>query len=76
VTKLRDVPPVPPRAPDTTGPTLVLRENWQQFTLLVLVNTFVVAMVGLGGSVFPLIGEREFGPVRTARGQGSVQGGG
>lgn len=43
------------------GPTLGLRENWQQFALLVLVNAFVGAMVGLERSVLPLLGEREFG---------------
>src|SRR5713101_533562 len=40
---------------------LGLRENWQQFTLLVLVNVFVGGMVGLERTVVPLIGEREFG---------------
>ena len=43
------------------GPALGLRENWQQFALLVLVNAFVGAMVGLERSVLPLLGEREFG---------------
>jgi MFS family permease len=40
---------------------LGLRENWRQFALLVLVNAFVGAMVGLERSVLPLLGEREFG---------------
>ena len=43
------------------GPALGLRENWRQFALLVLVNAFVGAMVGLERSVLPLLGEREFG---------------
>jgi MFS family permease len=43
------------------GPVLGLRENWRQFALLVLVNAFVGAMVGLERSVLPLLGEREFG---------------
>lgn len=43
------------------APTLGLRENWQQFSLLMLVNAFVGAMVGLERSVLPLLGEREFG---------------
>jgi MFS family permease len=43
------------------GPALGLRENWQQFAVLVLVNAFVGAMVGLERSVLPLLGEREFG---------------
>ena len=45
----------------TAGPALGLRENWQQFAVLVLVNAFVGAMVGLERSVLPLLGEREFG---------------
>ncbi len=48
-------------------PTLGLRENWRQFALLVLINAFVGAMVGLERTVLPLLGEREFGLVsRTA----------
>ena len=43
------------------APVLGLRENWHQFALLVLVNAFVGAMVGLERSVLPLLGEREFG---------------
>src|ERR671938_204385 len=42
-------------------PTLGLRANWRQFWLLVLVNAFVGAMVGLERAVLPLIAEREFG---------------
>lgn len=42
-------------------PVLGLRENWRQFALLVLVNAFVGAMVGLERTVLPLLGEREFG---------------
>ena len=41
-------------------PVLGLRENWRQFALLVLVNAFVGAMVGLERSILPLLGEREF----------------
>jgi MFS family permease len=41
--------------------TLGLRANWQQFWLLVLVNAFVGAMVGLERTVLPLLAEREFG---------------
>jgi MFS family permease len=43
------------------SPALGLRENARQFALLVLVNAFVGAMVGLERSVLPLLGEREFG---------------
>jgi MFS family permease len=37
-----------------------LRENWQQFALLVLINAFVGGMVGLERTVVPLIGSEEF----------------
>ena len=40
---------------------LGLRENWRQFWLLVLVNAFVGAMVGLERTVLPLLAEAEFG---------------
>ena len=40
---------------------LGLRANWRQFWLLVLVNAFVGAMVGLERTVLPLLGQREFG---------------
>ena len=40
---------------------LGLRENLQQFTLLVVVNAFVGAMVGLERSTLPLIGREDFG---------------
>src|SRR5688572_23277292 len=40
---------------------LGLRANWRQFWLLVLVNAFVGAMVGLERTVLPLLAERDFG---------------
>ncbi len=40
---------------------LGLRANWPQFTLLVVLNAFVGAMVGLERTVLPLLGEQEFG---------------
>ncbi len=40
---------------------LGLRENWQQFGLLVLVNAFVGTMVGVERSVLPTLAEQEFG---------------
>jgi MFS family permease len=40
---------------------LGLGSNLGQFALLVLINAFVGAMVGLERTVVPLIGEREFG---------------
>jgi MFS family permease len=39
---------------------LGLRENLSQFTLLVVVNAFVGAMVGLERSILPAIAEQEF----------------
>jgi MFS family permease len=42
---------------------LGLSENWQQFTLLVLVNIFVGAMVGLERTVVPLLAAEDFGLV-------------
>lgn len=42
-------------------PKLGLRANWRQFWLLVLVNAFVGAMVGLERTVLPLLAESEFG---------------
>jgi len=44
-----------------TGVQLGLRENLPQFTLLVFLNAFVGAMVGLERTVLPLLGEQEFG---------------
>lgn len=44
-----------------SGVRLGLRENWQQFALLVLVNAFVGAMVGVERSVLSLLAEDEFG---------------
>jgi MFS family permease len=45
----------------STPPRLGLRENLPQFTLLVGLNAFVGAMVGLERTVLPLLGEQEFG---------------
>ena len=45
--------------------SLGLRENWQQFSLLVLVNAFVGGMVGLERTVVPLIGTEQFHIVST-----------
>jgi MFS family permease len=39
---------------------LGLRENWRQFSLLVLVNAFVGAMVGMERTILPAIAEQEF----------------
>lgn len=40
---------------------LGLKENWQQFTLLVIINAFVGGMVGLERSIIPQLAEMEFG---------------
>lgn len=40
--------------------SLGLRENWQQFSLLVLVNMMVGGMVGLERTLVPLVGTEEF----------------
>lgn len=44
---------------------LGLRENWRQFSLLVLINAFVGGMVGIERTVVPLIGTEEFGIAST-----------
>jgi MFS family permease len=40
---------------------LGLRENWKQFTILVIINAFVGAMIGMERSIFPQFAELEFG---------------
>lgn len=32
---------------------LGLKENWKQFTILVIINAFVGGMIGLERSIFP-----------------------
>ena len=39
---------------------LGLKENWKQFTLLVIINAFVGGMVGLERSILPRIADVEF----------------
>lgn len=39
---------------------LGLKENWQQFSLLVLINGFVGAMVGLERTILPILAKDEF----------------
>jgi MFS family permease len=41
-------------------PRLGLASNWRQFALLVVVNAFVGAMVGLERSILPALAEHEF----------------
>jgi MFS family permease len=45
--------------------SLGVRANWRQFALLVLINAFVGAMVGLERSVVPLLAQSEFGVAST-----------
>jgi MFS family permease len=40
---------------------LGLRENWRQFTWLVVINGFVGGMIGLERSILPQLAESEFG---------------
>jgi MFS family permease len=54
------MPGADPSVRSAAGVALGLRENWQQFSLLVLINAFVGGMVGLQGTVVPLIGAEEF----------------
>lgn len=49
-----------------SGVRLGLRENVAQFSLLVAINAFVGAMVGLERSTLPLVGEDEFGLASSA----------
>jgi MFS family permease len=44
---------------------LGLRANWQQFSLLVVINAFVGGMVGIERTVVPLIGAEEFAIAST-----------
>lgn len=40
---------------------LGLKQNWRQFTLLVIVNAFVGGMIGLERTIIPQIAEADFG---------------
>ncbi|MFM1794454.1 MAG: hypothetical protein RL642_839, partial [Bacteroidota bacterium] len=42
-----------------------LKANWKQFTILVVTNGFVGAMVGLERSIFPQFASSKFGIVST-----------
>lgn len=53
-TPIRQADPAPAVA-------LGLRANWRQFWLLVLINAFVGAMVGMERTVLPLLAQAEFG---------------
>lgn len=51
-----------PTLPFTQGMEIKtgLKENWKQFTLLVIINAFVGGMVGLERSILPRLAEDEF----------------
>lgn len=40
---------------------LGLKENWQQFFLLIIINAFVGGMIGLERNILPQLAEQEFG---------------
>ncbi|KPQ14217.1 MAG: Arabinose efflux permease [Algoriphagus marincola HL-49] len=40
---------------------LGLKENWKQFTILIIVNAFVGGMIGMERTIFPQFAEVEFG---------------
>ncbi len=47
----------------TASLRLGIRENWLQFSLLVIVNALVGALIGLERSILPALAEQEFGLV-------------
>ena len=49
-----------------THTTTGLRANWRQFTLLVIINAFVGALLGVERSVLPLLAYRDFSITSTA----------
>ncbi len=52
---------IPRQSEDSTSIQQGLKENWHQFTLLILINAFVGAMVGLERTILPRFAEEEFG---------------
>jgi MFS family permease len=56
----------PTLASNASTTRLGLANNWRQFSLLVLVNAFVGAMVGLERSILPALAEQEFHLVARA----------
>jgi MFS family permease len=57
--------PAESRASGSPNIRLGLRENWKQFSLLVLINAFVGGLLGIERTVVPLIGSEEFGIAST-----------
>lgn len=50
----------------TPPPTLGLKENWKQFSLLVLINALVGGMIGLERTIFPQFAAEVFGVSSTS----------
>ena len=48
-----------------TNVRLGLKENWKQFTLLLVVNAFVGGLVGLERTILPQLAKEDFGLVST-----------
>ncbi|SHM32571.1 Na+/melibiose symporter [Cyclobacterium lianum] len=46
---------------NTNSVKLGLRENWKQFTILVIINGFVGGMIGMERTIIPQFAEEEFG---------------
>ena len=70
---LHPVPDAVASAADATQPIIETRDlqlglsaNWRQFSLLVIVNGFVGAMVGLERAVLPIVAVNDFGIASTA----------
>ena len=61
------VPSSPASGDENRKVTLGLRANLGQFSILVLLNAFVGAMVGLERTVLPLVGAQQFGLASTLR---------
>ncbi len=58
--------PTGTQAAGPRGVHLGLRENWRQFSLLIVINDFVGGMVGMERTVVPLIGTEVFRIASTA----------
>ncbi|MCE7995577.1 MAG: MFS transporter [Roseivirga sp.] len=54
------------RKTEQSSVKLGLKENWQQFSLLLLINAFVGGMVGLERTILPRLAEEEFLVVATS----------
>jgi len=57
--------PFAPPGEEAHDVQLGLTANWRQFTLLVVINAFVGAMVGLERSVLPIVATSDFGIAST-----------